>query len=227
MHPISINDFFNEVTPYAVCVRGAQRVNSTDLISDVARFVDRIKLLPHQNWILASSNTYTFLCGFLALLACGREILLPPNNQSGTINETINGADALLTDLEFETAYPVVRPDFDAKSYQLDKDISIEPSELYLQLCTSGSSGKPKQIRKSLATLLEEVNWLEKLWGEQLNEVTYISTVSHQHIYGLLFRVLWPLLTRRLFVTENIEYPEQIDDYIKRYGRVVLISSPA
>ncbi len=227
MHPISINDFFNEVTPYAVCVRGAQRVNSTDLISDVARFVDRIKLLPHQNWILASSNTYTFLCGFLALLACGREILLPPNNQSGTINETINGADALLTDLEFETAYPVVRPDFDAKSYQLDKDISIEPSELYLQLCTSGSSGKPKQIRKSLATLLEEVNWLEKLWGEQLNEVTYISTVSHQHIYGLLFRVLWPLLTRRLFVTENIEYPEQIDAYIKRYGRVVLISSPA
>ena len=51
------------------------------------------------------------------------------------------------------------------------------------------------------------------------------ATVSHRHVYGLLFRILWPLLERRPFATFDCEYPEQLLGAVGSGN--VLISSPA
>jgi acyl-coenzyme A synthetase/AMP-(fatty) acid ligase len=181
---------------------------------------------PEHNWVLASGSTINFLCGFLALLVAGKEILLPPNNLHGTINETLVDVEGLLTDLDIDTGFKrlslLISPDDEAA-----QDIELDTHNLYVQICTSGSTGEPKQIRKSLATLEDEVNALERLWGNIVTNHTFISTVSHQHIYGLLFRVLWPLLSNRPFLDENIEYPEQIEVLSRRYAKLVLATSPA
>lgn len=66
---------------------------------------------------------------------------------------------------------------------------------------------------------------MESLWGEHLNGTIIQSTVSHQHIYGLLFRLLWPLCGARPFAINNLEYPEQVALYAG--PSVTLISSPA
>lgn len=52
------------------------------------------------------------------------------------------------------------------------------------------------------------------------------GTVSHQHIYGLLFRVLWPLSAGRRFFADRLGYPEQIAAAIAREP-TILIASPA
>ncbi len=70
-----------------------------------------------------------------------------------------------------------------------------------------------------------EIAILEQLWGEQLQHSRIESTVSHQHIYGLLFRVLWPLCAGRAFACRNLEYPEQIASHAS--SNTTLISSPA
>jgi acyl-coenzyme A synthetase/AMP-(fatty) acid ligase len=51
------------------------------------------------------------------------------------------------------------------------------------------------------------------------------ATVSHRHVYGLLFRVLWPLGAHRPFATFDLEYPEQLLGPLSN-GHV-LVSSPA
>ena len=62
-----------------------------------------------------------------------------------------------------------------------------------LTLYTSGSSGSPKPIRKTLAQFNAEVHTLETQWGALVGDATMLASVPHHHIYGLLFRVLWPL----------------------------------
>ena len=62
-------------------------------------------------------------------------------------------------------------------------------------------------------------------WGKLLKGNLVQSTVSHQHIYGLLFRVLWPLCSGIPFTRNNLEYPEQILSHANK--NCVLISSPA
>ncbi|WP_339730546.1 AMP-binding protein [uncultured Pseudomonas sp.] len=79
-----------------------------------------------------------------------------------------------------------------------------------LTLCTSGSSGEAKLIDKSLRQLANEVTALEQLWGAQLGNATILGSVATQHIYGLLFRVLWPLCAGRVFLRRAQPFPEDL-----------------
>jgi acyl-coenzyme A synthetase/AMP-(fatty) acid ligase len=50
--------------------------------------------------------------------------------------------------------------------------------------------------------------------------------VSHQHIYGLLFRVLWPLATGRPFLTDNLLHPQELLPRMAENGACALVSTP-
>ncbi|MGL6290099.1 MAG: AMP-binding protein, partial [Silanimonas sp.] len=78
-----------------------------------------------------------------------------------------------------------------------------------LVLFTSGSTGAPQPIGKSLRQLDAEIAALEQTFGARIGDAAVQGTVSHQHIYGLLFRVLWPLAAGRAFDAPRIEFPEQ------------------
>lgn len=94
-----------------------------------------------------------------------------------------------------------------------------------LTLFTSGSSGTPVAIHKSLAQLEAETRTLEACFGAHVHQAEVVATVSHQHIYGLLFRLLWPLAGGRTFAAERLQFPEQIAA-LSEVPRV-LVSSPA
>ena len=79
-----------------------------------------------------------------------------------------------------------------------------------LTLSTSGSTGEPKRIDKTLRQLDNEVQALERQWGDVLGHAVLVASVSAQHIYGLLFRVLWPLTAGRAFVRLAQPYPEYL-----------------
>ena len=103
--------------------------------------------------------------------------------------------------------------------------VPLDPSVCDLVLYTSGTSGDPTAIRKSLRQLDAEVAALEAQFGARLADAMVQGTVSHQHIYGLLFRVLWPLSSGRAFAGERLQYPEQIAALRER--ACALIASPA
>ncbi|WP_323156601.1 AMP-binding protein, partial [Pseudomonas oryzihabitans] len=112
----------------------------------------------------------------------------------------------------------------------------LAPAALDLQaplltLSTSGSSGEPKLIAKQLFQLANEVAALERLWGESLGDATILGSVSTQHIYGLLFRVLWPLCSGRPFARQALPFTEELQRetaaLLREGRRAVWISSPA
>lgn len=86
----------------------------------------------------------------------------------------------------------------------------LDLDQCRLTLCTSGSSGEAKLINKSLRQLANEVTALEQLWGEQLGNATILGSVATQHIYGLLFRLLWPLCAGRAFLRRAQPFPEDL-----------------
>ncbi|MBB6562205.1 acyl-coenzyme A synthetase/AMP-(fatty) acid ligase [Acidovorax soli] len=96
-------------------------------------------------------------------------------------------------------------------------------------LFTSGSTGVPERIVKHLSQLDAEVHALQAVFGPMANEpgLRTLATVSHQHIYGLLFRVLWPLAAGRLLGTGFARYPEELVAQLSPPGPTLLISSPA
>jgi acyl-coenzyme A synthetase/AMP-(fatty) acid ligase/3-hydroxymyristoyl/3-hydroxydecanoyl-(acyl carrier protein) dehydratase len=100
------------------------------------------------------------------------------------------------------------------------------PGFAALVVYTSGSTGAPKAIPKRMDQLTSELQALETQFGAGLAGAAIVSTVSHQHIYGLLFKVLWPLAAGRPIHAASIDYPEALAESLGRHP-CVLVASPA
>ncbi|MFS1946675.1 AMP-binding protein [Vibrio lentus] len=198
---------------------------------DLSRLVHLLSSSPFQRVAICTQDSYLFSVAFLACAVSRKHIILPGNYQPCALAELNEHFDCLLVDdaigavevsevrniqtlLDTETREPL--------TYNLP---AIDLAAIQLTLFTSGSSGTPKAIHKTLEHLDIETAQLDKNWGELLRGSRVHSTVSHQHIYGLLFRILWPLCSGVPFARNNLEYPEQILSHANK--NCVLISSPA
>ena len=172
-----------------------------------------------QTWALYASDSYDFLIGLYALWGCGKTPVIPPMNSTAATAMLASVVDDFLG--EFAGALEIRQG---GPSSARVGDIS---DDVELLMYTSGSSGEPKAVPKRLAQLQAEVSTLEALWGADFPEATTIATVTHQHMYGLLFKVLWPLAAGRPFQSEIIHSLQNVGVLSARYGRTVWVTSPA
>lgn len=95
-----------------------------------------------------------------------------------------------------------------------------------LVVFTSGSTGAAQAIPKKLSQIASEVATLEQLFGRAAGSAAVLATVSHQHIYGLLFKVLWPLSAARAIHALSIAFHEELAPAMAA-GPCLLVASPA
>ncbi|MEN5314408.1 AMP-binding protein [Pseudomonas koreensis] len=159
----------------------------------------------------------------IALLGAWRagvSVLLPSDLQAQTRQRWSSEVDLWLTDHDDDAHLnDLLQPALPGAELDLD--------QCRLSLCTSGSSGEPKRIDKSLRQLANEVEALERLWGTDLGEACIIGSVATQHIYGLLFRVLWPLCAGRGFVRKQLAFPEDLQRASREHPAFAWVASPA
>lgn len=158
----------------------------------------------------------------IALLGAWRAgvaVLLPADAQAQTRQRLSEQADLWLDSLD------------DPGAFALDGEalppVVLDLDACRLTLCTSGSSGEPKLIDKSLRQLANEIDALEQLWGKDLAGATILGSVAAQHIYGLLFRVLWPLCAGRPFWRRALPFPEDLQRESLSQPTFAWIASPA
>lgn len=159
----------------------------------------------------------------IALLGAWRagvSVLLPADLQAQTRQRWSQEVDLWLTDQPGDAQlHNFTQPGLPGAQLDLD--------QCRLSLCTSGSSGEPKRIDKTLRQLANEVEALELLWGADLGEACIIGSVATQHIYGLLFRVLWPLCAGRPFVRRQLAFSEDLQRTSREHPAFAWVASPA
>ncbi len=92
-------------------------------------------------------------------------------------------------------------------------------------LFTSGSTGQPTRVQRGIRNIEAELEALESLFGESMKDGRVYSSVSHVHVYGMLFRLLWPLAAKRAFAAFDLEYPENLLGSVSDGN--ILVTSPA
>ncbi|WP_350648260.1 AMP-binding protein [Pseudomonas sp. HY13-MNA-CIBAN-0226] len=150
----------------------------------------------------------------------GASVLLPADLQPVTRQRWSAEVDLWLTDLADDAHLE------DYRGAPLGA-VGLDLDQCQLSLCTSGSSGEPKRIDKTLGQLANEVQALEALWGADLGQACIIGSVATQHIYGLLFRVLWPLCAGRPFVRKQLAFPEDLQRASRECPTFAWVASPA
>ena len=212
---------------------------------DVTALSHWLQAQPGQRWALCYQESYHFA---VALLACGHagcHAVLPGHNRAAQLTELAPHFDGVLTDI------PQLVNDLGPSAWLVAGATAQQPWDarvdvplpawqgLTLTLFTSGSTGEPKAIHKTQQQLEAEVRVQADLWQASLSPVSgrpvsasqsvLLASVSHQHIYGLLFRILLPLCAGIPFVAETVEYPEQLRRWLAHHPDRpwLFISSPA
>lgn len=180
-------------------------VNRRHFVADVATFAATLPDDSQRAYALYYESAYPFAVMLYAVWHAGHEVWVPGNNRPATGKSLMVQGCRLLGDWsgQEDRIEPVASCADDCLN-------PLNPSRTRLTIFTSGSSGEPKAVVKTLTQLQREVDVFERQWGSILDRAGALATVSHQHLYGLSFRLLWPLSAQRGFFSPTYLSPEPL-----------------
>ena len=191
---------------------------------DVSACAARLRQIGGRRALLVTRDAYWGAVGLLALASSGKQIILPPNALAQTLGAIAEHDDILLGDDALEAEPRAIRL---CAGDALTKDSlpEIDPATPVI-FFTSGSTGEPKRIEKTLLQLEDEARSIETLAGHTLGpEALVLGTVTHQHAYGLAFRLIWPLLSGRILYGPMVSLWEDVLAVMP--SGAALVTSPA
>ena len=232
LHTVRLSDLLAgealAARPVAFGRRGVR--SGADLAADVAGLAAAVAASGRGRWLLHTEDAYAACVALLALAHADCVAVLAPNRQPETLRRLAAGAAGALLDPAPE-APPRGISCFDPLGHRSEGTAplgALDRDRTVAELRTSGTTGAGAVVSKALRHLEDEVRVLEQRFGPLLSPGTRVfATVSHQHIYGLLFRILWPLAVGRAFHADALLHPQEIVPRMAEAGDCALVSSPA
>ncbi|HEY8973080.1 MAG TPA: AMP-binding protein [Burkholderiaceae bacterium] len=243
-HPLTELPRTTPATSSTVAWRGGEALSAADFAAQAAAWRDLLAARPGARWALFTEDTFDFACALFGAWHAGKTVVLPGDMQDDTVARLHGVADGFLGDLPGALACPAAARTGGVRSFE-----PLDRAATQLVVYTSGTNGEPLAIAKTLAQLDAEVHALEARFGAlcdtglapvnlacesmaglqdpaaDVETPVVWATVTHQHIYGLLFRVLWPLAAGRPFAAGRLVFNEEIAQRV--HGPAVLVASPA
>ena len=234
-----------------VAWRAGEALSVAGFAQQVAAWRDLLATRPGTRWALFAEDTFEFAAALFGAWHAGKTVIVPGDMQADTLARLRDACDGLLGDLPSALARPA--PAASPASASAFAPLDRRTTQLVVH--TSGTNGDPLAIPKTLAQLDAEVHALELRFGALCDTglapvnlapetaaagaavaglardadagapPVVWATVTHQHIYGLLFRVLWPLAAGRPFAAERLAFNEEIAQRLA--APAVLVTSPA
>lgn len=221
-----------------------QLLSRTDLSRDVAWTPDRtygweefqtrvaglnqqLREAPPDRWTLVCENSYAFTVGLVAVWQAGDVAVMPPNTEEDMVEGTARETGGIVTDREDLLNLADVA--FEPLEYEGDPGVlsELDPDRVTTEMMTSGSTGERKVIPKTLDNFWQDIRHYDDLWEGTVGDSVVFSHVSHQHIFGLFFKVLWPLLEGRPFYPDSALYPGDLASHLEDVPEAYLVTSPS
>lgn len=205
-----------------VAVRKGVAETTKDFEQRVFDWVNTLSEHSGKRWAVYHSDAYEFLAILFALWQLDRTACIPGDNRAGTMQCLKKHVQGFVG----ECGVPGTIVDTKSRPSSKANWIVLAQDFICLEIYTSGSTGEPKAITKTVAQLDLEIQTLEIQWPSQRDSVI-LATVSHQHLYGITFRLLWPVVAGYPFERDCCEYTEDVLHLAKCYSSFILVSSPS
>ncbi|WP_428356322.1 AMP-binding protein [Methyloprofundus sp.] len=208
--------------PFCICASGI--ISRADLLAHAVALSEK---LPEKNYAInLCQDRYLFIVSYLAVCIRKQISLLPSNQAPKTLHE-------------LQATYP--------DSYRLGDDKSISDFLITYDLLekssnpfplidinrplsisfTSGSTGKPKAITKTWREFQASAELALQRFKLKNKQITLVSTVPMQHMYGLETSLFWLLFSQMTLHNSRPFYPQDICSTLNNISTdKILISTP-
>jgi len=220
-----LSNWLNDAPEQIVAVHKETRVTTVDFLNRVRAWIDVLE--QHQvkggKWAVYHQDTFEFLAILFALWQLKQTACIPGDNRPGTVNRLsdyvvgfIGEFPSIDTALDIDITIPTRKR----------KWLTLASDFIALEIYTSGSTGQPKPITKTIGQLDNESHSLAFLWPTKPDCIV-LATVSHQHLYGMTFRLFLPFILGQAFGRKLCNYSEDIYYHANYYSSFLLVSSPS
>jgi acyl-CoA synthetase (AMP-forming)/AMP-acid ligase II/3-hydroxymyristoyl/3-hydroxydecanoyl-(acyl carrier protein) dehydratase len=214
MSLVRLRDVFAGSPDRAVCIDDAHVITLGEFRARVAMLVTHFEAMHEARFALCIADAYDFACALFALLAAAKGVSIPANAARGHLATLADSFDVVLHEL------PPAEPADACKPIVIPADASFV-------MYTSGSSGKPKAVRKWIHEIDAELDALETQWSTHLDDARVLGCVPHHHFYGLVFQILWPLAAGRAFDRAKYAQPIDLARRMSTERPTAIVASPA
>lgn len=180
---------------------------------------------------LCTESRACITTALIAVLRGGPPLLVPHSFDRDTIKEAQKSTpfthalvepNSKLPDGIQELQWP--QKNRQSNCHPAGKSISLDSTWLYL--FTGGSTGTPQIWSKTPRNLLMEAVNIKNTFDIREDD-TILATVPPNHIYGLLYSILLPLVTGARVSVRTPTFPNEIIQRIEETNATVLVSIPA
>jgi acyl-coenzyme A synthetase/AMP-(fatty) acid ligase len=186
---------------------------------------------PGETTCLCAENRAYITAALLAALRQGSPLMLPYAFSRETL---VAGWQSLpyshaLTEIPCELPEKVKAlswPQTRSQSFTTPVPGAIDWDSPWLYLFTGGSTGTPRIWSKTPRNLLMEALNITRTFGITPDDVI-LSTVPSNHIYGLLYSILLPLVSGASVSLRTPSFPLEIAQSLEKTKATVLVSIPA
>ena len=203
-----LSNWLNDAPEQIIAVHKETRVTTADFLHRVRVWIDVLE--QHQveggKWAVYHHDAFEFLAILFALWQLKQTACVPGDNRPGTVNRLsscvagfIGEFPSMDTALDIDITMPTRKR----------KWLTLAPDFIALEIYTSGSTGHPKSITKTIGQLDNESHSLALLWPTK-SDCVVLTTVSHQHLYGMTFRLFLPFILGQAFGRKLCNYSEDI-----------------
>lgn len=206
-----------------IAIRNNQSLSVIELRKCVSSIHQALEQSSIQCWALAMQDSFHFVAGLLALFYSGKQpVLLNPLQRE--MDQHYQGLLTDNTEVNDKNS-----PQHDVINiHHLEMNGFCDFSTLYfkssiLTLFTSGSTGLPKPITKTIYQLEKESEIITAHFGSFTNHL-FASSVTHDHLYGLTFKIMLALANKAPFICERLHYQEQLKTY---HHKMMYITTPS
>jgi acyl-coenzyme A synthetase/AMP-(fatty) acid ligase len=178
---------------------------------------------------LCTENRALLAAAILAALSGGLRLVFPYAFSRQAVEDVLKTVpvSAILADRpgDFPSGPEVILPE-SLKSEAAEPGDFIDADQPMLMLFTGGSTGTPKVWAKTPRNMITEARFMVDRFGITPEDI-FLSTVPPQHIYGLLFSVLIPLVASARVLGGIYVFPREICKAAREAKASVLVSVPA
>ena len=193
--------------------------------NDVLELAKHIEQAGGGEVLILCTRRYSFSVALLASWIARRSAILPPDMHPATLKRIYerhtvgcefdqDWGESLVLEQEPELSNP-------RETWLVDFAFDMDAVSIY----TSGSSGEPILLKKSLGNLMSEASCLHQAFDWPSGPI--VGTVPPQHLYGLTFTVLLPWVACLPWVDDIPLYPQDLSHVLSQTGAKTLVSVPA
>lgn len=202
-----------------------RKIMFSEFKSDVARYAAFFKRVPENKISLfIQDDMYLFSVLFFALVQAEKHIVLPGSKKQ-TENTPWLKEIPLLSDCNFSSDFYLIHTPEKLADEKFDfRSMGDEKISFF----TSGSTAAPKEITKSIKTLFAEVRNIYNTQHHLISEdVVVVATIQPFHMYGMLWRFLFPLAAGIPIDLNLVISPEDLQYKQSIYKQILFLSVPS